>query len=127
MNHGPGSRWSCGNGHAHLGDRWQSRAIRTVFEGSLRNLSELYTPVQQQLQAWSGPAFVAWGDRDPFFSVEQGRRTADAAGAAGAAGAHFMLFQNAGHFLPQERPDEVAAGIAALLDTPLEVPATRTS
>lgn len=107
--------------HTHLGDGRQSRAIRTVFEGSLRNLPELYTPVQQQLQAWSGPAFVAWGDRDPFFSVEQGRRTAD------AAGAHFVLFQNAGHFLPQERPDEVAAEIAALLDTPLEVPAAGTS
>ncbi len=107
--------------HAHLGDHRQSRAIRTVFEGSLRNLSKLYTPVQDQLQAWSGPAFVAWGDRDPFLSVEQGRRTAD------ASGAHFLLLPDAGHFLPQERPDEVATQIAALLDTPLEVPATRTS
>lgn len=106
--------------HAHLGDARQSKAIRTIFEGSLRNLAEVYMPVQQQLQAWSGPAFVAWGDRDPFFSVEQGRRT------AAAAGARFAPFPEAGHFLPEERPDEIAAEIAALLDTTLEVPDTRT-
>jgi pimeloyl-ACP methyl ester carboxylesterase len=61
------------------------------------------------------------GARDPFFSVQQGRRTAD------AAGAHFLLLPDAGHFLPQERPNEVATQITALLDTPLEASATRTS
>jgi pimeloyl-ACP methyl ester carboxylesterase len=49
------------------------------------------------------------GDRDPFFSVEQGERT------AAAARASFSLYPDAGHFLPQERPTEVAADLNALI------------
>lgn len=97
---------------SHLGDARQASAIRTLFEGSLRHLDELYAPVQKQLKRWSGPAFVAWGDRDPFFPVAQGRRTADALGAP------LVLLPGAGHFLPEERPEEVAAEIATLLHAP---------
>lgn len=97
---------------AHVGDPRQVNAIRTIFEGSLRHLGELYTPVQARLEGWSGPALVAWGDRDPFFSVAQGQRT------AAAVGAPLTLLPGAGHFLPQERPERVAAEIATLLQTP---------
>jgi pimeloyl-ACP methyl ester carboxylesterase len=58
------------------------------------------------------PAFVAWGTHDPFFSVEQGRRTAEA-----IAGARFELFEGAGHFLPEERASEVAVLIRELVRT----------
>ena len=51
---------------------------------------------------------VGWGDRDPFFPVEQGERT------AAAANARLRVFEGAGHFLPHERPTEVADEIAAL-------------
>lgn len=94
----------------HLGDPRQIAAIRTIFEGSLRDLAALYAPVQAQLQTWTGPAAVGWGDRDPFFPPQQGRRTAL------ACGARFVLLPGAGHFLPGERPDEVASLIADLLD-----------
>ena len=97
---------------AHLGDAAQLRAIRTIFEGSLRNLADLFTPVQHALEAWRGPTFVAWGDRDPFFPLAQGERT------AGAAGVELTVFPGAGHFLPQERPDDVAAAVSALLQVP---------
>jgi pimeloyl-ACP methyl ester carboxylesterase len=93
---------------AHLGDPNQQHAIRTLFDGSLRHLSELYAPVEAALGALRIPTHVGWGDRDPFFSVEQGRRTATALKAT------FELLPQAGHFLPQERPDQVAAGIRSL-------------
>ncbi len=54
------------------------------------------------------PVLVGWGDRDPFFSVEQAERT------AAAAKAPLRLFHGAGHFLPHERPTEVAREIADL-------------
>lgn len=98
---------------AYLGDSRQVAAIRTLFEGSLRQLDLLYRPVEQALESWSGPTFVAWGDRDPFFSVQQGERT------AAAAGASLILYAGAGHYLPDERPEQVAAGVLALLDTSL--------
>lgn len=96
---------------AYLGDASQRHAIRTIFDGSLRYLPELYAPVEAALGVLRIPAHVGWGVRDPFFSVDQGRRTATALGAT------FELLPQAGHFLPEERPVEVAAAIRSLART----------
>ncbi|HKI42923.1 MAG TPA: alpha/beta hydrolase [Mycobacterium sp.] len=93
----------------HLGDSAQQAAIATIFAGSLTNLARLYEPVEAQLHALRVPTLVGWGDCDPLFSVAQGHRTAD------AAGAELRLYPGAGHFLPQERPAELAADIGALV------------
>jgi pimeloyl-ACP methyl ester carboxylesterase len=95
----------------HLGDRAQQQAIATIFAGSLTRLDELYSPLEEQLSRLELPVFVGWGDIDPFFDVAQGERTAQ------AAGAELRLYAGAGHFLPHERPAEVAADIAALVET----------
>lgn len=87
---------------AYVGDHDQARAIRTIFSTSLRNLRELYTPTKEALQALDIPVFVAWGDRDPFFAVAEGRRIADAVDRS-----TFTVFDRAGHFLPDERPDRL--------------------
>lgn len=92
----------------HLGDRDQRRAIATIFAGSLTNLAALYGPVEDELSRLSVPVFVGWGDSDPFFPLAQGERT------AAAVGAELRVYRGAGHFLPQERPADVAADIAAL-------------
>ena len=60
----------------HLGDRDQQHAIATIFDGSLTRLAELYGPVVAALGQIDVPAFVGWGDRDPFFDLAQGERTA---------------------------------------------------
>lgn len=103
---------------SYLGDAGQASAIRTIFEGSLRHLADLFQPVQEQLHTWSGPTFVAWGDRDPFFPLAQGRRTAEVAGAP------LVVLPGAGHFLPDERPEQVASEITSLL---AEAPSPRAS
>lgn len=90
---------------AHLGDRTQRRAIATIFAGSLSDLAVLYGPVEDELPQLSVPTFVGWGDHDPFFSLAQGERT------AAAVGTQLRVYRGAGHFLPQERPDEVASDI----------------
>jgi pimeloyl-ACP methyl ester carboxylesterase len=94
----------------HLGDRAQQRAIATIFAGSLTRLAELYGPVEAALGRLDMPALVGWGDRDPFFPVAQGERT------AAALGVDLRIYEGAGHFLPHERPVEVAADIVALVD-----------
>ena len=92
---------------AYIGDRRQARVIRTIFADSLRNLRELYTPTKEALEKLDVPVFVAWGDRDPFFGVAEGRRIAEA-----VAGSTFTVFEGAGHFLTDERPDRLADLIA---------------
>lgn len=93
----------------HLGDRRQRRAIATIFSGALRRLDEIYTPVEDALRGLDAPVVVGWGDRDPFFPIAQGERTAD------AAGGRLTVFGGAGHFLPHERPRQVAEEVEKLV------------
>lgn len=96
----------------YVGDDRQQAAIAIIFSNSLRRLTELYAPVERALRAAHVPALVGWGDRDPFFPVAVGRRTADA-----LPGARFRLYEGAGHFLPEERPDELASDLVELAAT----------
>ena len=99
------------NPSTYLGDAGQRSAIRTIFGGSLTSLHELYAPVERHARAIGVPTFTGWGTRDPFFSVEQGERT------AAALSTTLRVYDDAGHFLPEERPHEVARDLAALVST----------
>ena len=92
----------------YLGDRRQRRTIAVIFSGALTSLAQLYGPVAAALEAINVPVLVGWGDRDPFFPVEQAERT------AAVANARLRLFEGAGHFLPHECPTEIAHEIARL-------------
>lgn len=98
----------------YLGDDQQQSAIATIFSNSLRRLAELYAPVERALGSAQVPALVGWGDRDPFFPVSVGRRTAEA-----IPGARFRIYEGAGHFLPEERPHELASDLVELAATAL--------
>jgi pimeloyl-ACP methyl ester carboxylesterase len=94
---------------AYLGDKRQARVIGTIFSHALTNLNSLYPPVEQALAGFNGPALVGWGDKDPFFSVEQGRRTADLVNGV------FSLYEGAGHFTPEECVEEIVADLHQLV------------
>lgn len=110
LRQGTGSQASSPDPTIYLGDSGQQRSIATIFAGSLTRLEELYSPIESQLRGLTCPTFVGWGDQDPFFSVTHGQRTAKAAGTT------LRLYARAGHFLPHERPGEVAADIMQLVD-----------
>jgi pimeloyl-ACP methyl ester carboxylesterase len=93
----------------YLGDRGQVRSIRIIFATALRELSERYEPVTGTLSRCTVPAAVLWGDRDPFFSIEQGQRT-----AALINKARFIRLEGAGHFLPEERPKEIIEAVRSM-------------
>ncbi|HEU5084228.1 MAG TPA: alpha/beta hydrolase [Acidimicrobiales bacterium] len=102
---GPGA--AAPDENVYLGDHRQRRTIATIFSGALARLAELYGPVAAGLEDIEVPVLVGWGDHDPFFPLEQGERT------AAAVNAPLRVFPGAGHFLPHERPVEVAEEIAA--------------
>lgn len=91
-----------------LGSRAQQAAIRRIFTTALRELPQRYTDIERRLRASDVPARVIWGDRDPFFSVSQGRRTAEAAGAS------LDVVAGAGHFLPRQAPQAFVDAIKEL-------------
>lgn len=94
-------------GGTQLGD---AASVRTIFTRSLQHLAELYAEYPSTLRSIPVPAAVLWGTRDPFFPVSQARRTAGL-----IAGAELVLLEGAGHFLPEQRPDEVADAIRAVI------------
>jgi pimeloyl-ACP methyl ester carboxylesterase len=94
----------------HRNDPGEARSIRIIFGRVLRELAELYGPLEASLGDIEVPTVVMWGDRDMFFAESQGRRTADA-----IPGARFVLFEGAGHFLPIERTKSVVDEVTKLL------------
>ncbi|HEU4521247.1 MAG TPA: alpha/beta hydrolase [Thermoanaerobaculia bacterium] len=87
-------------------DRRGIGTARRIFLASLRHLPALYGPIEAALAEISIPVTVMWGDRDPFFSIATGERT-----ARRIPGARFVVLPGCGHFLPNERAAEVTATI----------------
>lgn len=94
----------------YIGDSEQAWAIRSIFATSLRELDALYRPLAEHLAAVHVPASVVWGACDPFFSVAVGERTADA-----LPDAQLVVLEGCGHFVPAERPTELAQEIRQLV------------
>ena len=95
----------------YLGDERQIVSVRTIFAGSLRELATLYKPIELQLPRILARCDVGWGTRDPFFALEHGRRT------AAALRAQLTVFEGAGHFLPEERPEDLAQDLRQFLQS----------
>lgn len=95
-----------------IGGAEQHRAIASIFANSLRRLTELYTPIRDTLASVTVPTLIGWGERDPFFPVAVGERTAEL-----IPGARLRVYAGAGHFLPDERPVLIAADLAELAET----------
>lgn len=93
----------------YLGDSNQVHSIATIFSYALTNLDSLYQPIEQALSENKRPSLVGWGDKDPFFSVDQGMRTANLVNGT------FSLYKDAGHFTPEECVDEVVKDLRNLI------------
>lgn len=100
---GVGDRASKLDPYLYVGDRQQARAIRIIFASALRHLASRYGPITEILSRVEVPTRVVWGDRDPFFPVEQAHRTAEL-----IQGAQTTVLPGAGHFLPEENPAALA-------------------
>ena len=67
--------------------------------------------VETALGSWQDPALVLFSTGDPIFSIEVGRRFAEAIPGAGP----LETIDGAAHFLQEDRGEEVGAAIATFL------------
>ena len=67
--------------------------------------------VRDALERWEGPALVLFSDSDPIFTPAAAERLASRIPGAGPA----AIITGAGHFLQEERGEEIAARIARFL------------
>lgn len=86
------------------------RSTRHVFQASLRDLPGLYGPVRAVLSGITVPCTLVWGDRDPFFPLAVGERT-----AAHIPGTRLVQLKGCGHFLPAEDPIAFARVLADVI------------
>lgn len=68
--------------------------------------------VKARLEEWEKPVQVLFGDGDPIFSLRVGERWAARIPGAGL----LEVVEGAGHFLQEDRGEEVGARIAAFLE-----------
>ncbi|HJS49186.1 MAG TPA: hypothetical protein VJ745_02600, partial [Gaiellaceae bacterium] len=67
--------------------------------------------VRAELERWERPALVLFSDSDPIFSTDAARRLASRIPGAGPA----EIVKGAGHFLQEEKGEEIAERIARFL------------
>ncbi|WP_435074701.1 alpha/beta fold hydrolase [Halorubrum sp. HHNYT27] len=79
---------------------------RRIFQRSLADLEENYEAIERMLPDIQNRTLILWGDSDPFFSTAVGERM-----RAAIADAELIVFDETGHFVPEERPMDVAAAI----------------
>lgn len=94
-------------GGRQLGD---AASVRSIFTRTLQQLPELFAEYPATLRSITVPATLVWGADDPFFPLPQAPATAEL-----TAGSELVVLDGAGHFLPEQRPDEVAEAIRALV------------
>jgi pimeloyl-ACP methyl ester carboxylesterase len=95
-----------------MGRGGRRAALRTI-----RSFSKPRTEstLKEKTRTLSKETLIVYGDRDPFFPVNAGRRLANH-----IPGAVFSVLDNTGHFIQEERPNELSRMIAAFIenDTP---------
>lgn len=83
---------------------------RRIFQRSLADLKGNYAAIEGMLPTIAQPTLVLWGDTDPFFSAAVGERTHRA-----LQHSQLKVYRDTGHFVPEERPKEVARDIEHFL------------
>lgn len=77
-----------------------------IFQRSLVDLKTNYQAIEAMLPQLNLPTLILWGDKDPFFAVSVAQRTQQT-----IPGSTLKIYENTGHFVPEERPAAVAQDI----------------
>ena len=90
---------------------WSSEAGKKAFFRNLRRLNNEYTlAIADDLANLPHPTLILWGSEDPFQKPEYADRLSRA-----IPNAEKQLIENTGHWLIEEKPDEIAQHVSAFL------------
>jgi pimeloyl-ACP methyl ester carboxylesterase len=88
---------------------WTGPGGQAAYYRQVAQFDEAYTrEIEPSYRTIDVPALVLWGDRDAWLNPSAGRRLADT-----IPGARLAVVRDAGHFLPEDQPEAVAAALAA--------------
>lgn len=86
---------------------------RRIFQRSLADLPRNYGDTQAVLSQVTCPTLVLWAASDPFFSVATGERVQQA-----IVKSSLKVYEHTGHFVPEERAQEVSEDIVNFFSGP---------
>lgn len=104
---------------------WQGEAGKRALFRNFRRLNSEYTAaIAEQLPQIEAPTLILWGRQDPFQKPIYAERLQRA-----IPGARLQWFDEAAHWLMEERPEQVAAALKSFLnaDRPAQVRAASAS
>ena len=79
---------------------------RRIFQRSLADLKANYRAIENMLPSIRSPTLVLWGANDAFFAAALGERVHRT-----IPGSRLKIYEDTGHFVPEERPSRVAQDI----------------
>jgi len=79
---------------------------RRIFQRSLADLRANYRAIENMLPTIMSPTLVLWGANDPIFAAAVGERVHRT-----IPGSRLKIYEDTGHFVPEERPSRVAQDI----------------
>lgn len=88
---------------------------RRIFQRSLADLKTNYQSIETMLPEIRIPTLILWGDSDPFFSTLVGERM-----RRSIPGSTLKIYEQTGHFVPEERPSEVANDIMEFMNLKIQ-------
>lgn len=93
--------------------RWERRMATWIFPHAIRTQAEWVDRVRSRLDPLAErPVELVWGRRDPIL----GRRAVRDRWKALFPRARVRTLDDAGHFVPEDRPDAIADAVTALLN-----------
>jgi pimeloyl-ACP methyl ester carboxylesterase len=79
---------------------------RRIFQRSLGDLKSNYQAIEDFLPHITTPTLILWGANDPFFGISVGERVHQMIPES-----VLRIYERTGHFMPKERPTNVAQDI----------------
>jgi pimeloyl-ACP methyl ester carboxylesterase len=87
---------------------WPGPVGQAAYYRQVAQFDERYTrKIEPRYGEIRTPTLVIWGEEDAWLAPEFGRRLVEAIPAA-----RLTTVPNAGHFVPEDRPDDVARALA---------------